>query len=705
MTEPASPGTHHLRRALLAPHSVALLGASGDPEKTSSRPLSYLKAAGWPGTVYPVNPSRDAVLGHRAWPSLRSLPEVPDHVLVMTGAELAVEAIRDCAAIGVPVATVMASGFAEAGPAGVELQRQLLDAMHGSRLRLLGPSSLGVVNVHDRLVLTANAAFTEPDLPTGEVFVASQSGSVIGALLSRGAQMGVGFAGFVSTGGELDLSLGEVCSATLDDPRVGSYALFLESLPRTGELRRFAVEAAALGRPVVAYKIGRSRAAADLALSHTGVLAGDDRTASAVLADLGIGRVSTFDALLESQPLVRRLPAPKPSAAVPRIGVVTTTGGGAAMAIDQLAVRGAVVQSPGVAARQRLRDMGIEVGDSPLVDLTLAGTRYEVMKATLDVMLTSDDFDLVLAVVGSSARFHPDLAIRPIVDSAGTGTPLAAFVVPEAPEALRLLRTRGVPAFRTPESCADALTAALRRRPARNRAGPRRVPAHTGVLTEYAAYGVLDRLGVPRVDAAPADVATPPAELPFPGPVAVKALASELPHKSDIGGVVLDVTDADELRRAVRTIADNVRRAAPHIELTQCLVQPMVAGLAEFLVGYRLGPDAEPVVVLAAGGVSAELLGDRSVRVAPVDLETAHEMVREVGFHRLLEGHRGRPAGDLDALAEVVVAISHAGDLDDIAVAEAEVNPLIVLPRGEGVLAVDALVVAGVRGTDTTAGR
>lgn len=425
-----------LRSALLRPRSVALLGASDDPGKTTARPLAFLEAAGWDGAVYPVNPSRDTVLGHRAWPSLRELPEVPDHALVMTRPELAVEAVRECAALGVGVATVMASGFAEAGAHGASLQRELQEAVRGSDLRVLGPSSLGVVNVHDRLVLTANAAFAEPDLPSGELFVASQSGSVIGALLSRGSAMGIGFAGLVSTGGEMDLSLGEVCAATLDDPGVGSYALFLESLSHVDELRTFATAAAGLGRPVVAYKVGRSRAAAELTLTHTGVLAGDDVTASAVLADLGIVRVDTFEALLEGQALARRLQsAPAVSTAVStattasataRIGVVTTTGGGAAIVVDQLAVRGATVQAPGEEARRRLHAAGIETGTAPVVDLTLAGARYPVMKAALDVLLSCGDFDLVVAVAGSSARFQPDLAVRPIVDSAGTGTPLAA---------------------------------------------------------------------------------------------------------------------------------------------------------------------------------------------------------------------------------------------------------------------------------------
>lgn len=693
-----------LRSALLRPRSVALLGASDDPGKTTARPLAFLEAAGWDGAVYPVNPSRDTVLGHRAWPSLRELPEVPDHALVMTRPELAVEAVRECAALGVGVATVMASGFAEAGAHGASLQRELQEAVRGSDLRVLGPSSLGVVNVHDRLVLTANAAFAEPDLPSGELFVASQSGSVIGALLSRGSAMGIGFAGLVSTGGEMDLSLGEVCAATLDDPGVSSYALFLESLSHVDELRTFATAAAGLGRPVVAYKVGRSRAAAELTLTHTGVLAGDDVTASAVLADLGIVRVDTFEALLEAQALARRLQsAPAVSTATTasasaRIGVVTTTGGGAAIVVDQLAVRGATVQAPGEEARRRLHAAGIETGTAPVVDLTLVGARYPVMKAALDVLLSCGDFDLVVAVAGSSARFQPDLAVRPIVDSAdsaGTGTPLAAFVVPEAPEALRLLRSAGVPAFRTPESCADAVSAALRRRPPRHRAPRRNAPDVTRTLDEAASYEVVARLAIPHAPWSTVEVDAPPAALPFAGPVVVKALTADLSHKSEAGGVVLGVRGAGELARAMRRITDDVRTAVPGLDLRHCLVQPMIDGLAEVLVGYRVDACGEPVVVLADGGIGAELPGGRSIRVAPVDLPTAHEMIAELPTLRRLAGYRGLPRGDLDALAETIHALSRAGELENPVVVQAELNPVLVRPEGQGVCAVDALVVVG----------
>ncbi|WP_233159711.1 acetate--CoA ligase family protein [Pseudonocardia sp. MH-G8] len=682
-----------LRGALLAPRSVALVGVSDDVRKTGARPLQYLRRAGWAGTVYPVNPNRPLVQGERAWPSVEALPEVPEHAYVLAGPDAAVEVTRECARLGVQVVTIMADGFVGPDPASVARARALQDIVAAHAVRVVGPSSLGVVNVHERLTLTANAAFGEPDLPEGGVFVASHSGSVIGALVSRGKEMGVGFAGLVSTGGEVDLSLGEICLSTLDDPGVEGYALFLESLAGAASLREFAAAAAERGKPVLAYKLGRSDAGAELSVSHTGALAGDDAVASAFLADIGIGRVDSFEALLEGQQLVRSVPLRPRAARAPRVGVVTTTGGGGAMAVDRLAVAGAVPQRPSEETRRALAERGIAADHGTLVDLTLAGTRYEVMSAALEVMVAAPEFDVVVAVPGSSARFHPDLAVRPIADRAHTGAPLAAFVVPEAPEALRLLRSAGVSAFRTPESCADAIVAAFSRRaprPAGSRA-PAAIPGlpdAAGVLDEVASYAVLDAVGVPH---APFTLLAPGGDVPdVAGPSVVKAVSARLPHKSDAGAVVLDVRDADGVRRAVADIGAALAATVPDVALETVMVAPMVRGLAEVLVGYRRDPDAGPIIVLAAGGVLAELYRDRSVRTAPVDLATAEEMVAEVLALRALAGYRGAARGDLPALARAVVGLSQLAASPRIA--EAEANPVMVLAQGRGVVAVDALV-------------
>jgi acyl-CoA synthetase (NDP forming) len=308
-----------------------------------------------------------------------------------------------------------------------------------------------------------------------------------------------------------------------------------------------------------------------------------------------------------------------------------------------------------------------------------------VMKAALDILTTAPEFDLVVTVVGSSARFYPDLAVRPIIDSADAAKPIATFLVPEAPRARAELGKAGVANFYTPEACADAVAAALSRRspralpPARARTAP---PGVGRPLDELEAYGVLDRLGVPRAPSVALDIDAPPPALPFAYPVAVKVLAAELSHKSDVGGVALGIADAPALAAALAAMYARLPQAR------RVLVQPMISGVGEVLIGYRVDPDAGPLVMLAAGGIFTEIYRDRSLRLAPVDGPTARDMIAEVRGLGALTGYRGKPASDLAALERAVVALSQLAA--DPTVIEAEVNPLIV--RADGVVAVDAVV-------------
>ena len=678
--------TKPLAQVLLAPQSVAIIGQSNDATKTAGRPLKYLRKAGFAGRIYPVNPRRDEVLGERAWPSLTALPEIPDHAYIVASTDATMEAIEECARIGVPVVTALANGFSETGTEGTEREARIRKLLKNSVTRLVGPSSLGVVDLRHKAFLTANAAFDEPDLPVGRIFAASHSGGMIGTFLSRGKARGIHFAGLVSVGNEVDLSIGEICAATLDDPGIDGYVLFLETMRKAGALRAFALEATNRNKPVLAYKLGRSSAARELAVSHTGALAGEDDIAGMFLAECGIARVDTLEGLIEGFPLLARMPAPPRGGRRPAVAVVTTTAGGATMVIDPLSTRGVAVEPPTPQTLERIKaSTGVDVTPARLIDLTLAGAQYNVMKGALDVLTTAPEFDLVVVVVGSSARFYPDLAVKPIVDSAKSTKPIAAFLVPDAPDALARLAAAGVPNFHTPEACADAIAAALQRRAPRAVEVVTRPASGAGrMLDEIEAYALLDDVGVPHAPsiAVDANVKQAPA-LPFTYPVVVKALSASIAHKSDVGGVVLNVRDDAALLAAIA----KVRQVT---QVDRVLVQPMIAGFGEVLIGYHVDPDVGPTVMLAAGGVLAEIHRDRSLRLAPIDMAEAKAMIGEVVALKALAGYRGKPPGDLDALAQALVALSRLAVHDGPAIAEAEVNPLIV--REKGVVAVDALV-------------
>ena len=677
---------------LIRPRSVAIIGASDDAKKDAARPLRFLRNHGYTGVVYPVNPRRDTVLGEKSWPSLDALPQRPDHVYIVAGVDRVTDAVRACADRAVPVATVLADGFAETGEAGAARQAELVALAHAGGTRLLGPNSMGVANITDRVPFTTNAAWEAERLMPGRLMALSQSGSLIGTLLSRGAARGIGFHSLISVGNEADLDVGAIGEAAcaLDD--VDAFLLFLETLRRPDRLAAFAQAAYAAGKPIVAYKLGRSPEAQALAVSHTGALLGSDRAADAFFRDHGILRVDQFDALLELPALLKGR-VPDPARATRPVVVVTTTGGGGAMAVDRLGEAGVAIEGASAEVRQHVQHtVGVTLKDARLVDVTLAGARYEVMKGVLEALLDSDRYAAVIAAIGSSAQFLPERAVQPIADCAGHATPIAAVPLPQADRALAMLAESGVAGFRSVEAMADAVRAFLAW------SGPRRLPngpapnigPPSARWDEASGLALLDRLGVPIVKCwvIPPDGAVPD-DVVYP--VVLKALSADLPHKTDAGAVAVGLNDKAALGDALIAMRARLLTTAPAARIDGWLLQPMVRGVGEALIGYRLDPEAGPVVTVGVGGVLAELYGDVSVRVAPVDHATARAMIAEVRGFKALTGWRGRPTGDLDALAAAVAALSTLALDPGRLIAEAEANPVMVMARG--VVAVDALVV------------
>ncbi len=699
-----------IKRALLSPRSVALIGASGDEAKNTARPLHYLRQHGFKGGVFPINPGRGEVLGEKAWPNLKSATMAAggpiDHAYVMVPRDAVPGVIADCAEAGVAVASIYSDGFAEAGEEGVKFQHDMVSAARAGGVRILGPNSMGVVNVHAGLSLTTNAGLEVPELVPGPFSVISQSGTALGGLLSRGQDRGFGFSKLLSIGNESDLSVGEVVNFLVDDPDTGAILLFLETLRRADDLAQAARRAYGAGKPVIAYKLGRSDAGQRMAASHSGAMAGPDEAATAFFRHHGILRIDTLEALLETPFLVMgRAPAAGAGHEPKRVAILTTTGGGAAMVVDRLGLAGVDFAEAPDTVIERLGPLGIRVGNSPVIDVTMVGARADVYGPTVTDLIEDAGNDAVICVVGSSAQLRPDVAVSPIIALGRSTKPLAVFCVPEAGESLKVLSEAGIAGFRTPESCADAVCACLnwaRPAPEAARDLPQGVMAllegATGPrLDERAALAVFEALGVApahhRVlqpgEAVPDDIAYP---------VAAKVLSADIAHKTEAGGVILEIPDADALKHAASSILENAARAHGHADIAGVLVQSMETGLAEALVGYRRDPVAGPVVVVGGGGVLSELYNDACVRTAPVGRETALEMIAEVKGLAVVAGYRGLPEGDLEALADVIVQVSKLAHTDSPSVLEAEINPVIVKAKGGGVVAVDGLII--VMGTD-----
>jgi acyl-CoA synthetase (NDP forming) len=686
-----------LAECLFAPRAVALVGASGDPAKNTARPQLFMRKHGYTGRIVPINPSRAEILGEPAYPTLADAPGEIDHAFIMVPAAQVEAVLRDCAARGVPLATIYSDGFAETGDQGAAREKDLVALARSLGVRLIGPNSIGVANVINGATLTVNAVFEMEGLPRGGASVVSQSGTMIGTLLSRGAARGLGFAKLVSVGNESDLGVGEIAEMLADDEDTKVILLFLETIRDAGRLARAARLAHARGKAVVAYKLGRSALGEALAQSHTGALAGSDAAVDAFFRHNGIIRVDMLESLVEIVPLLSGRKPPR-IGRQPRVAVVTTTGGGAASVVDRLGTLGIGTLEPDDALIGSLKEQGVAIRSAPIIDLTLAATS-DKYRAVLEALLQHPGCDAVLAVVGSSAQFHPGLAVRPIVDAPKAAKPLAAFLAPNAEASLRLLAEAGLPAFRTPEGCADALAAYFAWRAPVEAVGakapawptalsPSALPK-TGSLDEAHSLALFAALGVPTVAHA---IARPPGYAhAIPYPVAAKVLSRDIPHKTEVGGVALGILDRNDFKTRVATLLRNARSTAPKADIEGILVQPMVEGLCEALVGYRHDPMVGPVVLVGMGGRLAEIYRDTALACAPVSEAQALELLERVKGFAVLRGFRNLPKGDLASLARAVAAVSRLALLEGQPVLEAEINPLIV--RTDGVMAVDGLAV------------
>lgn len=679
-----------LVESLLTPRGVALVGASADPTKNTGRPQRFLTTHGFKGKIYPVNPSRDEVQGLKAYKSVADIDGPCDQAFVMVPADYVIDAVKDCGKVGIKVATIYSDGFAETGAAGQAKQEELLSAAAEAGVRILGPNSMGVICPASQLTLSVNAVLEMENVPVGRMGLVSQSGTILGTLLSRGAARGIGFSRMLSVGNEADVGVGELVDVLVDDPDTDAILLFLEALRDAPVIAKAARRAFDAGKPVMAYKLGRSKAGQAVALSHSGALAGEDKAVDAFFKANGIVRIETLETLFEMPPLLMGQKPPKGS----RVGVMTTTGGGASTVVDRLGAAGLDVIPAPEAVHERLKDFNLTIGRGPLIDLTMAGTREGVYGAALEALLESDACDAVVCVVGSSAQFHPELAVAPIVEVGGKASkPVCAFMVPQADASLRLLADAGIAAFRTPEACADAMRAFFQwRAPVTGEI--RSISADGKAVTpkdEAESLAIFAALGVPVAPHAVIGGAGDDHGLTYP--LAVKALSADLPHKTEAGAVKLGVGSDVELAGAVDQIRNNVANAKPDLTLDRFLVEEMVKGIGEVLVGFRLDPQVGPVVVLSPGGILAEVYQDSAIRMAPVTMDDARAMIDEVKGLAPLKGYRNLPKGDLEALADAIVKISSLAETLNPPL-DAEINPMIVGGEGKGVFAVDGLVIA-----------
>ena len=683
---------------LLRPRSVAVIGASADPSKTAGRPVSYLLKHGFAGQILPVNPKVNQIGSLACYPDIASLPVVPDVGIVLLGVERAHLAVRELAARGTVAAIVLASGSSETGEEGARRQRQLIEA--AGSMRILGPNTIGLVNLTDKIVLSASGALEMDRFPLGSIGIVSQSGGILGSLLSRAAARGIGLSKLISTSNEVDLELADFIDYLADDPATQVIALHIETVRNPARFRAAALKAAAAGKPVVAFKIGRSEAGAKAAVSHTGAMAGSDLMYDALFRQTGVIRAQNFGELLDIATALstgRRLRGK-------RVAILTSTGGAGTLVSDDLGLHGFETPAPDevTAAALRALQTGSEaVLDRNPIDVTLAGLRPDLLRGAITALLASPSYDALTIIVGSSSLAMPELMAGAIQDCLpASDKPVLAYISPHAPEVGALLTQRGVPAYASAESCTAALAAMFKASEfALPAASPPAAPLvvlddlGSGALDEAQAKQLFARFGLPGVREF---IVTNGAEAErvageLGGPVVLKILSAQITHKSDVGGVAVGLNAATVGARLSVMAAEVQAKAGQRPQ--RFLVQEMVGGGVEMILGMNRDP-LGTAILLGMGGVTAELFKDTAMRMLPpqggLSRSEALAMAMELRTWPLLDGFRGRPKADVAALVDAVVAFSNMAAQLGEKLLEAEINPLFVLPQG--VRAADAVV-------------
>jgi acetyl coenzyme A synthetase (ADP forming)-like protein len=685
-------------RHVLAPASIAVIGASRRRASVGGTVMRNLVAAGFAGPVYPINPRAQTIAGRRAYAALAQVPSPVELAVIAVAAPAVLDVARACARVGVPALVVLSAGFGEAGEEGRARQAQLLQICREAGMRLVGPNCLGVLNTAPEVHM--NATFAPGRPPAGRIAFASQSGAYGIAALEQCAQRGLGLSSFVSMGDKADLSGNDFLRFWEQDPGTAAVLLYLESL---GNPRRFGQIARRLTatKPVIAVKSGRTAAGRRAASSHTGaLLEASEATVDALFDHAGVIRVQTLDEQLDVAELLAHQPLPAGN----RVAIVTNAGGPAIACADACGAAGLHVEPLQEATCRSLREhLPAAAAVTNPVDMLAAATGRD-FRRTIEIVAADPGIDAVIAIFIQALPGRGASTVLRAVRAAGrratsAGVPVAAVVMTPGSLAPTAPGEPDVPVFATPEHAARALGHAARhahrrRHPPPPAASPADVdPDAAAAVIAHALgagpgwLGVQDTarlLGAYGLPLAPARVASSPhaagrAAAALGGDVALKALVPGLLHKRDADAVRLGLHGATAVARAARELSSALEAESRQVE--GFLVQAMAPSGVEMLVGVVADPRFGPVVACGAGGTAVELLGDVQVRLAPVSALEAQQMIHGLRTFALLDGFRGAPPADLGALEDVIVRVGALAAAHP-EIVELDLNPVIASPTG-----------------------
>lgn len=687
--------------ALFRPRSIAIVGASDDVVRISGRPLRYLREGGYGGAIYPVNPRRDTVQGLKAYPSIASLPEVPEVAILAVPAQLIPSSVRECADRGVKAVIVFSSGFAEMDAAGGEAQAQIRDIAGAAGMRLLGPNCIGLFNAAAGFYGTFASALDLGFPVDGGVAIASQSGAYGTHLAYLAQERGMGISYFVSTGNEADVEIGEVLLWLAREPGVRVIMAYAEGLRHSATFIEALRTAHERRVPIVMMKVGRSVRGANAVSSHTAALAGEDAVYDAVFRQYGVHRATTTDEQLDVAYACARGLYPNGR----KLGIVTVSGGVGIQACDAAERYGLDVAPMPGSAQEKLKALLPYAAVANPVDVTAqALVDMNVLTSALQLMLDECEYDVLIGVfltVPASKSFA--VPLRDAIAKAAAAHPeklIVMCMVTQDKAVVRLYEAMGLLAFEDAYRASAAIAALANLQASFDRGVSKlpdvrsATPLPQEAISEHAAKRLLAQAGVPML---PEHLVASSTEAVFAAesvgyPVVLKIASADIPHKTEIGGVALNLGDAGAVRDAFEALMQRAAAAAPQARIDGVLVAPMAPGGVDTIVGVSRDATFGPTVMFGLGGIFVEVLRDVTFRVAPFGIEEARRMIGEIAGRAMFEGVRGAAACDVEALANVLVRVSefaaaHAGDLESL-----DINPLRVMSRG--VVALDALIVA-----------
>lgn len=696
-------------RPLVRPSSVALVGVSGsrDPTNITLTPLLYLKKYASDVKVYPVNPKYKEIEGFPCYPSLLAVPEEVETVLVLVPAQQVPGLLTECVEKGVKAVIVTTSGYAETGPEGKRNQELLAEIAEKNRILLLGPNCNGVVNVLEKIPLGFSPALEGEPLKAGAIGFASQSGATMSALASQGKMDGLGFSYLISTGNEASIDVCDAIKFMVDDKETRVILALIEAINDGRKFLQVAEYALALKKPIVALKIGRTEMASKAVLSHTGKMAGSFPVYQGAFRQKGVLLAEDVDDFLSMAAHLSRFPLPEGRG----LGILSTSGGAAELAADKAIEFGLSVPELSLETCQKLstRLRWFGTAKNPF-DFAGQVLRDEAIFNHVAETLASDEKIDALLFAMTSILVDERLINDYVQLAQRLPLPFAFLWLSGAMGAKerRVLEENSIPISKSVDESVRGLKALsdygayLRQR----EASPGRVEeAETypsswkipgrGSLTERESKELLAQWGIPVTREGLARTSDEAVALArsLGYPVALKIESSEVIHKSDIGAVRLNLTDDQQVAEAFSQILEAVRLNQPQAQVRGVLVQEMVRGGQEVIIGLARDPQFGLVIMFGLGGLLTELLRDVTFRVLPITRMDGEEMIKEVKGFRLLQGFRGGPRADLQALVKVMLQVSRFGqDLSD-RLLEMDINPLILLPEGQGARVVDATVI------------